>query len=185
MTANAIPLISFAGRVKFTAAYVLMIPLVNALLPVLPLIDFGGGTKFTPVSFLVGGIYVLRDFAQREIGRQRIFLAMGVAAALTYALASPAQAAASLLAFLCGEMMDWAVYSFTNRPMSQRVLISSTLALPIDILVVLAGFQIALPGFLSFNLANMGMMFASNMLAALTLYFILRHREKMAVAGSR
>lgn len=180
MTSIAISSIRL-GQLKYTLLYIAAIPAVNMLLPVLPLFDFGDGTKFTPVSFLVGVIYVVRDFAQREIGRHRIFLAMGVAAMLTYLLASPAQAMASLLAFLCGEMADWGVYTFTRRPMSQRVLLSSMLALPADIVVVLAGFQVAMPGFLAFNLTNMGMMFASNMAAALVLFLILRRRERKGI----
>jgi uncharacterized PurR-regulated membrane protein YhhQ (DUF165 family) len=171
------------GHLKYTLLYIGLIPAVNMLLPVLPLLDLGEGTKFTPVSFLVGAIYVVRDFAQREIGRRRIFLAMGVAAILTYVLASPAQAAASLLAFLCGELADWGVYTFTRRPMSQRVLISSMLALPVDITVVLMGFQVAMPGFLAFNLTNMGLMFASNMVAALALFLILRRQERQGRSG--
>ncbi len=174
------PLLNKLSHIKYTIAYTAMIPLINVLLPLLPLFDLGHGAKFTPVSLIVGFIYILRDFAQNEIGRKRIFLAMGVAGCLTYMLASPAQAIASLIAFFCGELSDWAVYSFMKRPLSERILVSSLVAVPVDVLVVLTGWQIAMPGFMTFNAANVFIMISSNMLSAVIVFFIVRRRERRA-----
>lgn len=168
------------NRIKFTLGYMAMIPFINVLLPRMPMIDFGGGTKFTPVSLLVGFIYILRDFSQNEIGRKNIFFAMAMAGMLTYLLAHPAQAAASLIAFLCGELTDWLVYSTMKRPLSQRVLVSNLISIPVDIIVVLMGLQFAMPGFLALNPFNFMIMYASNMASAVLVFYVLRHKEKRA-----
>ena len=47
---------------------------------------------------------------------------MMVGVAISYFMANPFVATASAAAFLISELVDWAVYSFTKRPLSQRVL---------------------------------------------------------------
>ena len=44
---------------------------------------------------------------------------------------------ASAAAFAVGELGDWAVYTFTRRPFSQRILISSLIGAPLDSIVFL------------------------------------------------
>ena len=43
-----------------------------------------------------------------------------------------ASVAAGCVAFLISETADWAVYTFSGRPLSQRILISSCISAPID-----------------------------------------------------
>ena len=43
-------------------------------------------------------------------------------------------AIASITAFILSEMTDWAIYSFTKRPLQQRILLSSLVAVPLDTL---------------------------------------------------
>ena len=122
---------------KWTAAYVALIVAVNYGFTVVPLVDLPGGEKWPPMALAVGLVFVLRDFAQREIGH-RVLLAMLVAAALSWWMASPFVAVASAAAFIVSELADWAIYSFTKRSFARRVLISSAVSTPIDSIVFLA-----------------------------------------------
>ncbi len=154
---------------KFSALYIVLIVLVNWGFTVVPLVDLPGGDKWPPMSLVVGLIFVARDFAQREIGH-RVIIAMLIAAGLSYVMASPFVAVASLSAFLISEFADWAVYSFTRRPFAQRVLLSSLVGTPLDSVVFLA-----VIGHLSF--AGAAAMTASKMVGALVVWWMLRRRE--------
>jgi queuosine precursor transporter len=92
-------------------------------------------------NVIVGFVFVLRDYAQREIGH-KVLLATLLAGIPVYYLAGPGLAAASLIAFALSEMTDWGVYSFTKRPLQSRILMSSVLAVPVDTLAFqhLAGY---------------------------------------------
>ncbi len=157
---------------KYSALYVGLIVLVNWGFSVVPLVDMPGGDKWPPMSLVVGFIFVARDFAQREIGH-RVIIAMLIAAALSYVTADPFVAVASLSAFLISEFADWAVYSFTGMPFSQRVLISSAVGTPLDSVVFLA-----VIGHLS--VLAVAAMTASKMLGALLVWWLVRRREAAA-----
>jgi uncharacterized PurR-regulated membrane protein YhhQ (DUF165 family) len=92
-------------------------------------------------NVIVGVVFVLRDYAQREIGH-KILLATLAAGVLTYFMVDPAIAVASITAFVLSEMADWAIYSFTKRPLQSRILISSLVSVPLDTLAFqhLAGY---------------------------------------------
>ena len=62
---------------------------------------------------------------------------MLVGAGLSYLMADPFVAIASLVAFVISETADWGVYSVTKKPLGQRILISSAIATPIDSAVFL------------------------------------------------
>lgn len=157
---------------KYSVLYVGLIVLVNWGFTVVPLVDLPGGEKWPPMSLVVGFIFVARDFAQREIGH-RVIIAMLIAAALSYVMADPFVAVASLSAFLISEFADWAVYSFTGRNFSQRVLISSAVGTPLDSIVFLA-----VIGHLS--VIGVVAMTASKMLGALLVWWMMRRRETAA-----
>jgi uncharacterized PurR-regulated membrane protein YhhQ (DUF165 family) len=159
-------------RFKFAALYIVLIVLVNWGFTVVPLVDLPGGDKWPPMSLVVGLVFVARDFAQREIGH-RVIIAMLIAAALSYVMANPFVAVASLSAFLISEFADWAVYSYTRRPFGQRVLLSSLVGTPLDSVVFLA-----VIGHLSF--AGAAAMTVSKMLGALVVWWMLRRREAAA-----
>jgi queuosine precursor transporter len=156
-------------QVKFTALYIGLIVLVNWGFTVVPLVEMPGGEKWPPMSLVVGLIFVARDFAQREIGH-RVIVAMLLAAALSYIMASPFVAVASLSAFLISEFADWAVYSYTRRPFAQRVLLSSLIGTPLDSVVFLA-----IIGHLS--VAGVAAMTISKMLGAMAVWWLVRRRE--------
>ena len=159
-------------QIKFSILYVGLIVLVNWGFSVAPLVDIPGGEKWPPMSLVVGFIFVARDFAQREIGH-RVIVAMLIAAVLSYVMANPFVAVASLVAFLISEFADWAVYSFTGLQFRQRVLISSAVGTPLDSIVFL--------GIIG-HLSVMGAlaMTASKMLGALLVWWLLRRREVVA-----
>ena len=156
-------------KFKFTALYILSIVLVNWAFTVVPPIPIPGGALWPPVALMVGFVFVLRDFAQREIGHG-VLAAMLAGAFLSYAMAGPQVAIASAAAFLVSELADWAVYTWTKRPLSERVLYSSAIAAPLDSIVFLAGI-----GFLS--VAGVVAMTVSKMLGALAVWWLIRRRE--------
>lgn len=156
-------------KLKYTALYVFLIVAVNYAFSVVPLVKLPDGTLWPPVSLVVGFVFVVRDFAQRESGH-RVLLAMLVGAVISYFMASPAVAVASAAAFLVSELTDWVVYSFTRRPLSQRILFSSVISTPVDSIVFLAGVGI-LSG------AGVIAMTASKLLGALIVWWMVRRRE--------
>ena len=143
---------------KYTIAYIISILSVNygfSLVPPIPLL----GEMWPPMSLAVGLIFVLRDFAQREIGH-RVIAAMLVGAGLSYIMADPYVALASLVAFAVSETADWAVYTYTKKPLKQRILLSSLIGTPLDSAIFLA-----MIGY--FSIAGVLLMVASKMVAAL------------------
>ena len=157
-------------RLKYTALYIGLIVLVNYAFTVVPLIELPDGTKWPPVALLVGFVFVARDFAQREIGH-KVLLAMLAGVALSYVMADPFVATASAAAFLVSELVDWAVYTFTKRPLSQRVLLSSLFGAPLDSVVFLGIVGILIP-------AGAIAMTASKLLGATIVWWLIRRREQ-------
>ena len=155
-------------RYKFSLMYIGLIVLINWGFLVVPLVEIIPNEKWPPMSLIVGFIFVARDFSQREIGH-RVIIAMLIAAALSYLMASPFVAVASLTAFLISEFADWAVYTYTGRPFSQRVLISSAVGTPLDSIVFLG-----IIGHLSY-VSVIAMTF-SKMLGALVVWWLVRRR---------
>lgn len=91
------------------------------------------------MSFFVGFIFVIRDFAQRHVGNMIVLPVMILGIVISYYLADPRVAIASAAAFAAAEFVDWAVYTTTKKPFSERVLISSVYSVPVDSIVFLAG----------------------------------------------
>ena len=121
---------------KYTIAYIVSIVLVNIGFVYIPMIPMFG-EMFPPMTLIVGLVFILRDFAQREIGH-KVLVAMGIGAMLSYIMADPFVAIASVVAFFISEMVDWAVYTYTKRPLGQRILLSSAIGTPIDSAVFLS-----------------------------------------------
>ena len=154
---------------KYALLYILSVVAVNCAFDLVPPLALPGGDVWPPASLVVGFVFVIRDYAQREIGHY-ILPAMLAGGALSWMLASPGVALASVCAFLTSEMMDWAVYTFTGRPFSQRVLLSSAISTPVDSVVFLA--MVGL-----FSWSSVLLMTLSKMVGALIVFFIARRRE--------
>jgi uncharacterized PurR-regulated membrane protein YhhQ (DUF165 family) len=116
----------------WVVVYIISIVLVNWLfVAVAPWPTLFGDLYLA--NLVVGFVFVLRDYGQRQVGH-KILLATLVAGIITYFMVDPAIALASITAFILSEMTDWAIYSFTKRPLQQRILISSLVAVPLDTL---------------------------------------------------
>lgn len=151
----------------YSTAYLLSIVVINFGFVHAPIIH-----GWPPMSLAVGFVFVLRDFAQREIGH-RVLWIMLVGAVLSYWMASPAVAAASCAAYLAGETVDWLVFTYSGKPLHQRVVISSLASTPIDSAVFLG-----LIGYLS--AWGVLLMTVSKMLGALLVAEMLRRRKGAA-----
>ena len=158
----------------WTTAYIGAVVAINWLFVVVPMVPVLG-TMFPPVMLVVGFVFVFRDFAQREIGHW-VVIAMLVAGGISYFMSAPVVALASVTAFLISEAIDWAVYTFTRKPLSQRILVSSAVAVPVDTIVFLQ-----MVGF--FDWPAVALVSAAKMLGALVFWFVLRNREAAEVAA--
>lgn len=121
-------------------------------------------------NVVVGFIFVLRDYAQRQVGHYILF-ATAVAGVLTWFMVDPAIAVASITAFILSEMADWGVYSLLRRPLSQRILFSSLIAIPLDTLA----FQY-LAGYLT--PAAFATEIASKAVGVFLVWYLLRMRDR-------
>ena len=156
------------NQFKYSLAYVVSIVAVNigfVYIPPVPLL----GEMFPPMSLVVGLIFILRDFAQREIGH-KVLIAMAIGAVLSYFMADPFVALASVVAFAISEMVDWAVYTFTKRPLKDRILLSSALGTPVDsaVFLLILGFFSPI-GFLLMTVAKM--------LSAVIVWWRIKHED--------
>jgi queuosine precursor transporter len=159
----------------WTATYILSIVLVNWLFVVVPPLATPFGDLYL-ATLVVGAVFVLRDYAQREVGHM-ILLATLAAGVITWFMTSPALAIASLTAFFISEMADWAVFSFTRRPLQNRILLSSLISIPLDSLAFLY-----LSGYLtpaSFSTETL-----SKALGVLIVWLMLRARENRKAIGA-
>lgn len=156
-------------RFRFTLLYIALIVAVNWGFTVVPLVKLPGGELWPPMSLVVGFIFVVRDFAQREVGH-RVLIAMLIGAALSYVMAAPYVALASAAAFLVSEIADWLVYTVTRRPLSQRILFSSLFGTPVDSVVFLYGIG-------HLTVSGVAAMTASKLMGALIVWWMIRRRE--------
>jgi uncharacterized PurR-regulated membrane protein YhhQ (DUF165 family) len=159
--------------VFFIFAYVAAVVLVNWLFAVIPPLALPGGGVWPPVSLAVGFVFIIRDYAQRAVGHKVLF-AMVAGAGLSYFMAGPAIAFASMAAFLVGELLDWAVYTCTGRPFSQRILLSSIVSTPVDTTVFLLLISMA-------DAATILIMTMSKLAGALAVFLLVRRRERLAL----
>tara|TARA_R110002126_G_scaffold213001_1_gene359449 strand:- start:1 stop:504 length:504 start_codon:yes stop_codon:yes gene_type:complete len=157
----------YVKEYKYTIGYIVLIVLVNIGFTIVPLVPLFG-EMFPPMSLVVGLIFVARDYAQREIGH-RVIVAMLFAGFLSWAMADPYVALASVVAFFISELIDWLVYSWTWQPFHQRVLISSVAATPVDSSVFL--YMIG-----HFSYLNVILMTIAKMAGALVVWWMIKKR---------
>jgi uncharacterized PurR-regulated membrane protein YhhQ (DUF165 family) len=153
----------------WTALYVAAIVLVNWMFTSIAPWPTALGDLYL-ANIVVGFVFVLRDYAQREIGHS-VLLATAVGGVITWFMVDPVIAVASITAFILSESADWGVYSFLRRPLSQRILISSLIAIPLDTLA----FQY-LAGYLT--PAAFMTEIASKAVGVLLVWYLLRMRDR-------
>lgn len=136
----------FAGF-RWAALYVGMMPFINwsfGAVETYPIPGAFGGGAFQPLAIVTGLVLVVRDFAQREM-KHWVWGAMIAGLVLSMLTSWIVVVFASAAAFLISETVDWAVYTFTKRPLSQRVMLSSTISAPLDQMVFI-GLASQIPG---------------------------------------
>lgn len=162
----------------FTALYVALMPLVNwafAGIPTISIPESFGGGEWHPFTIVTGLVLVVRDFAQREI-KHWIFGAMLVGLTLSTLTAWPVIVVASGIAFLISETTDWAVYTFSKRPLSQRILISSAISAPIDQMAFISLASLVVPGIFAWGSIATGIV--SKLLGAYIVSQIVARQER-------
>ena len=152
----------------WVAVYVVSIVMVNWLFVVVPPLETPLGSLYL-ATVLVGAVFVLRDYAQRQIGHY-ILLATLLAGIITWFMVDPALAIASLTAFFISETADWAIFSFTRRPLQKRILVSSLVSVPADTVAFLY-----LAGFLT--PANFSVEVLSKIVGVLIVWYLLKIRS--------
>ena len=148
---------------KYVALYIFSVVLVNYGFS-----SFSGYEWFW--SIVVGTVFITRDYCQRAVGHWCI-AAMVVAGVLSYFMADPYVAIASVSAFAVAELVDWIVYSLTKRPLADRILVSSAIATPLDTVVFLSMLGLLTPSLIGFQVA-------SKMLEAVAIWSMLRFMVK-------
>lgn len=130
------------------ACYAGSVPLANWMISnVGQASAFPGGPHTIPVGFgfdapsgvlAIGVTLAARDAVQRLAGKRVALVAIALGVLLSFLIASPALAAASAVAFLLGELADFAVYTpLRRRHLPAAVLASGVVGGIIDSLVFL------------------------------------------------
>ena len=127
------------------------------------------------MTIVTGLVLVVRDFAQREV-QHYIILPLMIGIALSYLMAAPEIALASGLAFAASEMVDYLVYTCSNRPFSGRVMVSTGISAPLDTTIFLLVANMAIPGI--FTMSSFATSIASKLFGAYVVYRILKRRER-------
>lgn len=139
-------------RIPWAApVYVATIVAANILTENFGLVPVGFGLVATAGTYAAAFALVSRNVTQDQIGRLRTLILMGIGAALSWWLASPALALASAAAFALSETADMCVYTpLRKRGRGRAVAIASTIGALTDTVafLLIAGFPVlaALPG---------------------------------------
>jgi hypothetical protein len=170
----------FAGR-RWSALYVGLMPFINwsfAAAPTTAIPDWLGGGQFQPLAIVTGLVLVVRDFAQREL-KHWVWGAMLVGLLLSTLTSWITVVVASGLAFLISETVDWAVYTFSNRPLSQRIMLSSLASAPLDQVVFIGLASLVVPGIFAWGTILTGVL--SKLLGAWIVARIVAAQERRSI----
>jgi queuosine precursor transporter len=160
--------------------YVGLMPFINwsfSAVPTWPIPDWAGGGMFQPLALITGLVLVVRDLAQREL-KHWVLGAMLVGLALSTLTSWITIVLASGAAFLISETVDWAVYSFVKRPLSERIMLSSVVSAPLDQIVFIWLASMAVPGIFAWGTVITGI--ASKLIGAFAVYRVMAARERRA-----
>jgi uncharacterized PurR-regulated membrane protein YhhQ (DUF165 family) len=174
----------FAGF-RWAALYVGLMPLINwsfGAVPTFPIPEMLGGGAFQPLAIVTGLVLVVRDFAQREM-KHWVWGAMITGLVLSMLTSWIVVVFASAAAFLISETVDWAVYTFSKRPLSRRIMLSSTVSAPLDqmVFIWLASQIPGQEGIFAWGTIITGI--ASKLLGALVVSRIVARQERRALTN--
>lgn len=130
----------------------------------------------SPMAFIVGIIFVLRDYVQRQIGHW-VILVMLVGGLISFKMASPVVALASIVAFACAEGLDWLTFTAVPAKFHTKILVSSVIGVLADTLVFL-------PMIGAFTISTAAIMYLSKLVAAGAVYFWYVRRERSVIIGA-
>ncbi|AWU94440.1 preQ0 transporter [Azospirillum ramasamyi] len=151
------------------AAYIGSILAINFAFSLFPHLDLVW-------SCWAGLIFILRDMVQVRFGHWSLAAMLG-GTVLSYLLTDPVVATASVLAFAVSEMIDWAVFTITRRPLRDRLWISAALSVPVDTAIFFGMLDIWDP-------AVWAASFASKLLGVSAVWLLMRARAgRMAVTA--
>ncbi len=154
--------------IKATLCYIVFIIAINSSYIYFPFVTVFH-TPFSSGDLLVGAIYIFRDFAQQEI-KHYVILAMIFGVIISYCFADKTMAVASVCAFTVAETIDWAIFTFTGKPLSQRLFLSSALSAPADSFVFLSIYG-------PLNLAGIFVLTLSKVSGVLLVWWIWKKRQ--------
>ena len=180
MDARAVATKVFTGKTPWTYLYLFLIPFINWCFAAVPQVALPDNGSWTPMAIVTGLVLVVRDFAQREISHW-IFLALAIGLGLSFFTSHPSVAIASTCAFAISELVDWAVYTFIKRPLSQRVAISTAISAPLDSAAFYAIASTTIPGI--FNIWSLLSSVLSKLIGVAIVYALMRQREQKQAAN--
>ncbi len=173
----------YLARRPWSALYVGLMPFINwsfAAVPTTAIPDWLGGGQFQPLAIVTGLVLVVRDFAQREL-KHWIWGAMFVGLLLSTLTSWITVVVASGLAFLISETVDWAVYTFSSRPLSQRIMVSSLASAPLDQVAFIGLASLVVPGIFAWGTILTGV--ASKLIGAWVVSQIVAAQERRGRRG--
>ena len=77
--------------------------------------------------------------------------------------------------FIVSELIDWAIYTFTQKPLSQRIFYSSLVAAPIDTAIFFYGAEMVVSGI--FSVGTVVAAVLSKLAAAIFVAWLVKRRE--------
>lgn len=115
------------------AAYVAVVVLANILSTRYGMVSVGFGLVASAGTYAAGLALGLRDAVQDGLGKWGVLGVIAVGSALSFVLASPIIATASLCAFLAAELCDFAVYTpLRERGWAKAVVLSNIVGAVVD-----------------------------------------------------
>ncbi|MFC5218881.1 VUT family protein [Streptomyces coerulescens] len=177
MFAGQLPKRAVYGGV-LAAAYLATVPAANLLTAHAGVVPVGLG-MMAPAGVYLGGLaLVLRDLTREVLGPRAVLAAIAAGGAVSWLLAEPRLALASVAAFVLSELLDAAVYEpLRRRGRMVAVAVSNTVGAFADSVIFLSlafGSLAFLPG----QLLGKTLM----TLAALTVIAVVRRRRQAVTA---
>ena len=123
---------------KFSIIYIATVVLINMAFTYIPPFELYDGTIWSIGSVVAGAVFVARDYAQREVGHYKVVLLMITAGVISYLMADPFVAIASMSAFAISELFDYLTFTFYKGSFKSKVVVSSLIGVPVDTVVFLS-----------------------------------------------